>query len=130
MISVWLSEKASAQAESGQAFIGTVTIGGENAAVEASGESRNLKTLGLGGFSWQPSAGQQVLVLKCGDEGDVIAGVVGNAAEAAGGESVMGSGPAKIRVCGNGTIELTGVVNITGALLVNGVPFGAGTYGA
>ena len=121
---MWLSEKAAVRAAGDAAFIGTVTIGGGNAGVDRDGEMRNLKTIAPGGFSWRPRAGQDVLVLKCGGEGEYIAGVVQSGEEPESGEVVIGSGPAKIRIRPNGTIELTGIVSITGALVVNGTTVG------
>ncbi len=124
---MWLSEKVGGRSGDDAAFIGTVTIGGENVGVADAGEARNLKTIAPGGFSWRPRAGQDVLVLKCGGEGDYVAGVVQSGMDGLeSGEVVISSGTAKIRIRPNGSIELAGLVNITGALLVNGAAVGGG----
>lgn len=122
---MWLSEKAGMRAGGDAAFIGTITIGGQNAGVAEDGEVRNLKTIAPGGFSWRPRAGQDVLVLKCGGEGEYVAGAVQSGTDGLeSGEVVISSGAAKIRIRPNGSIELAGLVNITGALLVNGAAVG------
>ena len=46
---------------------GTVTLGGDPAAVYLGGERRWVALYAPGGYQWRPKAGDKVLVLKAGD---------------------------------------------------------------
>lgn len=52
------------------AELGTVTLGGDPAGVSLGGERRWLSVYGPGGYCWRPTAGEKVLVLKTGAEGE------------------------------------------------------------
>lgn len=52
------------------AELGTVTLGGDPAGVSLGGERRWIGVYGPGGYSWRPTAGDKVLVLKAGAEGE------------------------------------------------------------
>ena len=49
--------------------MGVTTIGGGNASVMTKGEQRNLEVFAPGGLTWQPQAGDTVLVIKGGTGG-------------------------------------------------------------
>ena len=100
---MWLSEKAVVRENAGAgAKVGSVTIGGENAAVLLTGECRNLSVLSPQGVTWRPGAGTQVLVLETDDGEKFIVG------------AVDGGGT-------QGSLRLNGDVYITGRLFLNGV---------
>lgn len=50
------------------AEVGLVTLGGDPAGVNLGGERRWLSVYSPGGYTWRPSAGDRVLVLKTGSE--------------------------------------------------------------
>lgn len=52
------------------AELGEVTLGGDPAGVSLGGERRGLEVYGPGGYCWRPAAGERVLVLKAGTEGE------------------------------------------------------------
>ena len=52
------------------AELGTVTLGGDPAGVSLGGERRWLTVYSPGGYNWRPTAGEKVLVLKAGAEGE------------------------------------------------------------
>ena len=116
---VWLARRemrnfpAEALAEDG-----VVTLSGEHVAVYAQGERRYLPVYGPGGYCWRPMTGDQVLVLKLGQEGEqcCVAGTRAAAPEElAPGEVMLRSGGGGcIWLKNDGTVELTGVVKING----------------
>ena len=66
---MWTSERGRLpQSQEPAAEVGVVTLGGDPAAVELGGERRWLPVCAPGGYSWQPGAGDKVLVLKAGVE--------------------------------------------------------------
>lgn len=52
------------------AELGAVTLGGDPAGVSLGGERRWINVYSPGGYSWRPTAGDKVLVLKAGAEGE------------------------------------------------------------
>ena len=121
---MWITEKLAksgpAAQESGQ--IGKVTIGGDETAVLTQSENRGMCVAAPGGFVWRPSIGENVLVIKCGEE-NVVAGAISSEAPEENGEVYIKSkGGAEIRLKNNGDILLGGRVRITGTLELNGVP--------
>ena len=120
---MWLSEKAaSGGGEAETAEIGVVTISGDKPSVMLGGEKRNVELLVFPGLSWKPAAGEQVLVLRAGDEYFVCGapGAEGSSGLAAG-EIRLKSRGASVTVRNGGDIELRGDVNVVGKLLINGV---------
>ena len=103
-----------------RALVGTVTLEGEATAAYADGERRALAVFGPGGLRWRPRAGQEVLVLKTGEDGELgcVAGVRVDGAGLAPGEVALeaASGGAGVRLLENGTVA------VTGRLTVNGEP--------
>ena len=68
---MWTSERSrNLPAREAAAELGTVTLGGDPAGVSLGGERRWLTVYGPGGYSWRPTAGDRVLVLKAGAEGE------------------------------------------------------------
>lgn len=120
---MWLAEKAASGGGAAEtAEIGVVTIGGDRPSVMLGGEKRNVELLVFPGMSWKPAAGEQVLVLRAGEEYFVCGtpGAEGGNGLAAG-ELRLKSRGASVTVKNSGGIELRGDVNVVGRLLVNGV---------
>ena len=113
---MWISRrerpdvKREALAEDGQ-----VTIE-DQVGVYAEGERRNLPVYGPGGYLWRPGAGQQVLVLKLGQQGEqpCVAGAELSEAEWTPGEVKLYSNGASIVLRNNGRVEIQGDVYING----------------
>ena len=116
---MWLSRRRNGR-PSGEpeAETGTVTLSGESTAVYVQGERRQLPVYGPGGCCWQPAEGQQVLVLKLGQEGEqcCVAGIREEAPEhfQPGELYLHGGGGAGIWLRQDGTVEITGVLKING----------------
>ena len=94
---MWTSERGRLpQSQEPAAEVGVVTLGGDPAAVELGGERRWLPVCAPGGYSWQPGAGDKVLVLKAGVEREspYILGKIQENVEEAGPIRLFGPGSA------------------------------------
>ena len=119
---MWLAEKAASGGGAAEtAEIGVVTISGNKPSVMLGGEKRNVELLVFPGLSWKPAAGEQVLVLRAGDEYFVCgAPGVEDGNGLAAGEFRLKSRGASVTVRNGGGIELRGSVNVAGSLSING----------
>ena len=132
---MWLSERAGAGggAAYARAKVGTVTIGGRNAAVLLSSEQRNLGILSPGGLQWRPGQDQQVLVLETDDGERYILGTADEGGSTLGeGELCLKCGETWLKIGADGSISAEGEVHVcgdvflTGRLFLNGVEVQAG----
>ena len=120
---MWLSKKLAAHElqDVASAQDGTVTIEGEETAVFSSGEKREVKTVGPGGYEWQPCKGEDVLIVRGGTFGEesYAVGVPEQAGEgvAPGGGGLRSAAGAEI------VLHNSGRIDINGLLFINGVPF-------
>ena len=120
---MWLSKKLAAHElqDVASAQDGTVTIEGGELAVFSSGEKREVKTVGPGGYEWQPCKGEDVLIVRGGIFGEesYAVGVPEQAGEA------LAPGEVRIRSAAGAEIVLrnSGRIDINGVLFINGVPF-------
>ena len=120
---MWLSKKLAAHElqDVASAQDGTVTIEGGELAVFSSGEKREVKTVGPGGYEWQPRKGEDVLIVRGGIFGEesYAVGVPEQANEA------LAPGEVRIRSAAGAEIVLrnNGRIDINGLLFINGVPF-------
>ena len=120
---MWLSKKLAAHElqDVASAQDGTVTIEGGELAVFSSGEKREVKTVGPGGYEWQPCKGEDVLIVRGGTFGEesYAVGVPEQAGEA------LAPGEVRIRSAAGAEIVLhnSGRFDINGLLFINGVPF-------
>lgn len=121
---MWLSKKLAAHElqDVASAQDGTVTIEGGELAVFSSGEKREVKTVGPGGYEWQPCKGEDVLIVRGGTFGEesYAVGVPEQADEA------LAPGEVRIRSAAAGTeivLHNNGRIDINGLLFINGVPF-------
>lgn len=121
---MWLSKKLAAHElqDVASAQDGTVTIEGGELAVFSSGEKREVKTVGPGGYEWQPCKGEDVLIVRGGTFGEesYAVGVPEQANEA------LAPGEVRIRSAAAGTeivLHNNGRIDINGLLFINGTPF-------
>ena len=117
---MWLSERQrSAPEREEPASLGLVTLEEGGAGVYLPGEKRNLPVTGPGGYCWRPSLGQQVLVIKTGEQGE-LACVTGTVCP-----ETAGLGPGDVRIyAGNAAVVLRtdGAIDLQGLVMLNGVP--------
>ncbi len=114
---MWTSERnRNLRVAEPAAELGTVTLGGDPAGVSLGGERRWLSVYGPGGYQWRPTAGDKVLVLKAGAEGEspCILGI--------GQEGENNLGPGEVRLTGGGSAVFLGKdrLELSGELYLNG----------
>lgn len=111
---MWLSKRIMHEApEEDAATLGTVTMGGDDAAVVTDSEKRSARIITPGGYCWQPSAKDSVLVIK-GNELYVPGMLQSSAAELDAGEVRVFSNGASITLRNNGRIEIDGELYVHG----------------
>jgi len=116
---MWTSERnRNLPAKEAAAELGTVTLGGDPAGVSLGGERRWLTVYGPGGYTWRPTAGDKVLVLKAGAEGEspCILGTTQGTAKLKPGEVRLDGGGSSIHL-GQNRLELSGNLYINGLSL-------------
>ena len=116
---MWTSKPAPRlPSEEPWADTGTVTLGGDPAAVSLGGERRQVPVYAPGGYQWRPAAGDQVLVLKTGAqrESPCVAGGCCQSGELSPGEVRISSGSGQIRLR-DGRVEVQGQLWINGEQL-------------
>lgn len=116
---MWTSERnRNLPVQEAAAELGTVTLGGDPAGVSLGGERRWLNVYSPGGYGWRPTAGDKVLVLKAGAEGEspCILGTV----QEEDGENPLKSGEVRLKggesalFLGQDRLELTGEAYLNG----------------
>ncbi|MCI9671637.1 MAG: hypothetical protein HFF49_08830 [Lawsonibacter sp.] len=113
---MWTSERnRNLPLREAAAEIGNVTLGGDPAGVSLGGERRWLTVYGPGGYCWRPTAGDKVLVLKAGAEGEspCVLGTVQGEAELKPGEVMLKGGTCSLRLGQEG-------LALEGELIING----------
>ena len=102
------------------AELGRVTLSG-GGAVALAGERRNVTLCLPGGYHWTPRRGETVLVIKSGpDCAPCVTGQAGTGNTAPGEVVLSVAEGTAIRLKAEGGIAVTGQVEITGGLTVNG----------
>lgn len=117
---MFLSKREWQRRGGGAALTGMVTLPGDRLGVWLEGERRGVAVYAPGGYHWAPGLGEEVLVLKSGESGEMPC-AVGVPAAVEGlrpGEVLITAGEASIR------LGLDGRVSITGTLTVNGTIVG------
>lgn len=131
---MWTSERnRNLSVGEAAAEVGTVTLGGDPAGVSLGGERRWINVYGPGGYSWRPTSGDKVMILKAGAEGESPC-ILGTTQDA------EGLKPGEVRLTGvdcglhlgQGLLEMSsadgalrlgqGGLALTGGLNINGKP--------
>ena len=113
---MWTSERnRNLPAREAAAELGTVTLGGDPAGVSLGGERRWLTVYGPGGYSWRPTAGDKVLVLKAGAEGESPC-ILGTTQ----GEEELRPGEVRLAGCGSAIHLGEDGVSLTGQVYIHG----------
>lgn len=104
----------------GGADLGVVTAAGNENGVSLGTERRWLRVMTPGGYRWKPKAGEQVLVLKLGQDGEsacVLARPEREGNDLLPGEVELYAQGCALKLNNNGTVELRGDVWINGTRL-------------
>ena len=128
---MWTSQRdRNLRVQEPAAEMGTITMGGDPAGVSLGGERRWLNVYGPGGYSWRPTSGDKVLVLKAGAEGEspCILGTTQDAEDLKPGEVRLTGMECSLHL-GQGQVEVTGGKNSMslgqGGLAINGQSLGS-----
>lgn len=116
---MWTSEQRGKQpVREASAELGTVTLGGDPAGVNLGGERRWLPVFTPGGYSWRPTVGDKVLVLKTGGQGEnpCVLGMEQQMDDLGPGEIKLQGVDCSLRL-GTEQLELEGQVIINGRTL-------------
>ncbi len=121
---MWTAQRGrgSQREESQLAQIGGVTLAELPLGVYVDGERRNLPLYTPGGYSWRPSVGDSVLVIKT-EEGGCVLGCPQSGAggdDLAVGEIKISGVGCEIYLNSQGEVNLTGDLAVSGGVTING----------
>ena len=118
---MWLDEIYGRKAKD-TALCGKVSIGGFSPAAETDAEHRDMKILRAGGAVRIPAAGEEQLILRCGDGEYVILGTMNGELPSGmeSGEIFIKTENASVLIKNGGGIIVEGDVSINGTLSLNG----------
>ena len=118
---MWMSERQSRSPnKEGTAALGTVTLQEAGVGAYLQKEHRALPVAGPGGYCWRPSLGQQVLVIKTGDQGElpcVTGALCREDGDLGPGDVKIWAGEAAVVLRGDGSVDLQGQVKYNGVPL-------------
>lgn len=104
----------------GGADLGVVTAAGNENGVSLGTERRWLRVVAPGGYRWKPKAGEQVLVLKLGQDGEsacILACPGQESNDLLPGEVELHADGCAMKLHNDGVVELWGDVRINGMQL-------------
>ena len=106
---MWLSKQVGlGTTPSAPPLRGTVTLSGPEAAVYTDAERRGQTVCAPGGYFWRPAVKDEVLVIKEGERGYVVAAVNDQPPPVEPGEVLLRAGQASLRLSPDGHIVFTG----------------------
>lgn len=115
---MWISNQSKkANTAEHAARMGVVTAGGEQAGVYIDAERRWLPVAAPGGYRWRPGAGEQVLVLKTGADGEsacILARREDEPTDLQPGEVELAGPGCMVKLTGSGQVVLNGTVTVNG----------------
>lgn len=119
---MWISSqtKRAGSLAGSSAALGVVTAGGKESSVYLGSQRRGLPVAAPGGYRWRPEAGEQVLVLKAGMDGEsawILAQPEQQGDELLPGEVELTGPNCALKLTRTGTVELRGSVSINGTAL-------------
>lgn len=117
---MFLSQRERPKLSGGQALTGPVTVPGDPVGAYLEGERRGVTVFAPGGYHWVPALGDEVLVLKSGENGErpCAVGVASQETELGPGEVLISAGKCGIRLSPEGGVQVFGMFS------VNGTPVG------
>lgn len=115
---MWLSKKQRAKPPATDgAELGVTTVGGDPAGVYLSTERRSLPVCSPGGYCWKPRVGEELLVLKVGEQYRIAGAEQAGANLLPGEVSISSANGAALTLTNAGEVELEGELIINGETL-------------
>jgi len=118
---MWISVRDRAlPVQEAEAEVGTVTLGGDPAAVLVGGERRTLPVYAPGGYNWRPVPGDKVLVLKAGAEREepcIVGSIQKGGSGLAPGEICLSRGASSVRLGPSGLMLTSDRIMVNGKTL-------------
>lgn len=118
---MWVSKQTKKSKDnSGGARVGFVTAGGQESGVYLGTQRCWLPVMAPGGYRWRPGTGEQVLVLKTGVDGEsacVLARQEEPGEELQPGEVEVYAPNCRVRLTGDGRVDVHGKVYVNGTAL-------------
>lgn len=116
---MFLSRKEWRLRGDGAALTGMVTLPGDPAGAWLEGERRGVAVYAPGGYHWAPELGDEVLVLKSGENGEqpCALGVPAAAQGLEPGEVLITAGKGSIHLKNDGSISVTGLFTVNGTVV-------------
>lgn len=113
---MFLAERKREKGPAGQAFTGPVTVPGRAVGAYVEGERREMEVFAPGGYYWAPGLGDEVLVVKAGEQGErpCVVGTAVGQAELMPGEVLISTGKAAVRLSPSGDVAVTGYFSVNG----------------
>lgn len=121
---MFLSRRERGEGFGAFALTGPVTVPGRAAGAYLEGERRGLAVYAPGGYYWAPGLGDEVLVLKAGEQGErpCVVGRAMGRVELTPGEVLLATGRAAIRLSPDGTVAVTGNLSVNGTQVGPSLP--------
>ena len=119
---MWLTKQTTQKETEDPIRIGKVTIEGERPGVYTDYEQRDASIVSPGGYIWRPKYGDDVLIIKCGNNELFTAGIQSTEENtiSAGEVMIKSADGGYIYLKNDGSILINGQVSIDGGLTVNG----------
>ena len=116
---MFLSAREGTKKPGGQALAGPVTLEGSPAGAYLEGERREISVYGPKGYYWVPKLGDEVLVLKTGQDGEkpCVVGAPMGEGRLKPGQVMISTGKAAVLLSPNGTVAVTGTFTVNGTVV-------------
>ena len=116
---MFLAKREWRQGGGGAALTGMVTLPGNPAGAWLEGERRGVTVYAPGGYHWVPGLGDEVLVLKSGEDGEqpCAVGVPVGGEVLQPGEVLITAGAGSIKLGLDGSVAVTGVFSVNGTVV-------------
>lgn len=116
---MWLSKREGHEKkEPADALTGPVTLSEGELGAWLEGERRGVAVFTPGGYHWGPKVGDQILVLKAGENGEQPCAIgVAESKSLSPGEILIETGDALLRITPGGSIAVTGTFTVNGTVV-------------
>lgn len=119
---MWTSSQTKRVGEKMRSYgaLGVVTAGGKESSVLLETHRRGVSVAAPGGYRWRPEAGEQVLVLKTGADGEsawILGQTQVQGEDLVPGEVELAGRDCAVKLTWDGAVDLRGLVRVNGITL-------------